>query len=1311
MTDNKQTIGESLEQKLSREDSFDISFDDLAPPTTAPEDSVDLALDAQNSAGVEADDIRSSNTILEKYQTVQTADRDAISVDNETALSEDDIEAELMELRHVIESIDKPLEDLQANDVAVSEAEVVDEAVATLAEDEQDHEPTVADDVATAEVVAPSEDDVIAELLKKDEAEEEYGVNSLRYRPEDYDVASETEAIAPIRINEDDLETVDASDLEAMLAGWDDAGSSSGFNSRGFLDDVAQLDDEDEQLSEQISENLAQLDDAEDFTVDVTADDDLISLDDVDVALDDAVSEALASVAETEIELSDEPVVATVAEVAESPIAETAVELAEEPVVAEPKKAVGLDLSDDGGDPLAWLNKMKAEMAEKFTIDLDEPMPSSQAVSAPVEDVVELDILGDDEPVVPVASVSSDDDEALNLEVFDETSLDLDALATTTAEVSTTGVLLDVEEEVPVEADVPELSEAELDEIAQLTEQVAHLDLGQDQDNDILDVQDETPNAPVEQAEVVEFQLDELDVLTVEDLSASPLTAKPEPDPTDLPQTEELAQLSEQIDNLDLEIFTEDEFDVDSSADKVAPASESADVELAIDDVLSLIDETPVVETARPVADAVDEVVLDLDDTALPEVAPVVETEVAVADVPVSALAETEISGMDELAQASQADEFDVSMLVDLDDLGADEPETVAPALAEVSEEIVDLDISGFEDLPESEATEESVLDKITETVNEWEHNAEEWVEGMTQAVKDKAEELEMRAEILAHEVGDALKHAEEWVEGMAHVVGEKAEELEMRAEIVAHEVVDSVKHGLDVGEPDDLEFSLLDEASQAELLALTQEPETAPIVESEPTPEPIDVAEEEHDLVLDELAELEELDEDSLDALSPEDEIALLEAQIDSLGLELFDEAVLADIDEQSDDEVVLTADPVEILATVEPEQEAIAPTEETVLVDAPVEAEAEEIAVTLDDVAEETVTLAPETPVETTAETATTEPTPTETVAEVATAVAVATVATQALSPEQLEADKVSWATRLKQGLTKSRNQMAKSLAGVFGGGKIDEDLYEELETTLLISDMGIEATEQLMKEVRNRVSLKGLKDGAELRQALKDAVYDLLKPLEQPLVLPENNQPFVIMMAGINGAGKTTSIGKLAKYFQAQGKSVMLAAGDTFRAAAREQLQEWGARNGVTVISQASGDSAAVCFDAVESAKAKGIDVVLADTAGRLPTQLHLMEEIKKVKRVLQKAMPDAPHEIMIVLDANIGQNAINQVVAFDDALGVTGLIVTKLDGTAKGGVLAALASNRPIPVRYIGVGEGIDDLRPFDARAFVDALLDE
>ena len=338
-------------------------------------------------------------------------------------------------------------------------------------------------------------------------------------------------------------------------------------------------------------------------------------------------------------------------------------------------------------------------------------------------------------------------------------------------------------------------------------------------------------------------------------------------------------------------------------------------------------------------------------------------------------------------------------------------------------------------------------------------------------------------------------------------------------------------------------------------------------------------------------------------------------------------------------------------------------------------------------------------------------------EEVAEHAEAVKKAAVETVREAVEQVqeavattEEHKLSWAARLKQGLTKSRDKMAKSLAGVFGGGQIDEDLYEELETVLITSDMGMEATEYLMKDVRDRVSLKGLKDGNELRGALKEALYDLIKPLEKPLVLPETKEPFVIMLAGINGAGKTTSIGKLAKYFQAQGKSVLLAAGDTFRAAAREQLQAWGERNNVTVISQTTGDSAAVCFDAVQAAKARGIDIVLADTAGRLPTQLHLMEEIKKVKRVLQKAMPDAPHEIIVVLDANIGQNAVNQVKAFDDALGLTGLIVTKLDGTAKGGILAALASDRPVPVRYIGVGEGIDDLRPFDARAFIDALLD-
>ncbi len=302
-----------------------------------------------------------------------------------------------------------------------------------------------------------------------------------------------------------------------------------------------------------------------------------------------------------------------------------------------------------------------------------------------------------------------------------------------------------------------------------------------------------------------------------------------------------------------------------------------------------------------------------------------------------------------------------------------------------------------------------------------------------------------------------------------------------------------------------------------------------------------------------------------------------------------------------------------------------------------------------------------------------------------------------------------KPSWTERLKSGLAKTRDKLGKQLAGLFGGGKIDEDLYEELESVLLTSDMGMDATSHLLRDVRERVSLKGLKDASELKGALKEALVELIQPLEQPLQT-HGKKPYVIMLAGVNGAGKTTSIGKLAKYFQSQGKSVLLAAGDTFRAAAREQLIAWGERNNVTVIAQQSGDAAAVCYDALQAAMARGIDIVIADTAGRLPTQLHLMEEIKKVKRVIQKAIPDAPHEVVLVLDANIGQNAINQVLAFDQALGLTGLILTKLDGTAKGGVIAGIAKQHPVPLRFIGVGEGIDDLRPFSTRDFVDALFD-
>jgi fused signal recognition particle receptor len=304
-----------------------------------------------------------------------------------------------------------------------------------------------------------------------------------------------------------------------------------------------------------------------------------------------------------------------------------------------------------------------------------------------------------------------------------------------------------------------------------------------------------------------------------------------------------------------------------------------------------------------------------------------------------------------------------------------------------------------------------------------------------------------------------------------------------------------------------------------------------------------------------------------------------------------------------------------------------------------------------------------------------------------------------------EELAKQDSSWLGRLKSGLARTGSQ----LSGLFAlGGKIDDELYDELETILITSDVGMDATRMLLADVRRQVKESHLTDTAQLKEALSHSLLKLLKPLAVPLDVG-NQQPFVIMLVGVNGAGKTTSIGKLAKYFQGQGKSVLLAAGDTFRAAAREQLMEWGARNNVTVITQQSGDAAAVIFDAVQAAQARKIDVVLADTAGRLTTQAHLMEEIKKVKRVIAKALPGAPHEVLLVLDANTGQNALSQTKAFDDALDVTGLVLTKLDGTAKGGVIAAIAKAHPIPVRFIGVGEGLDDLRPFVAEDFVAALL--
>ncbi|VVD60417.1 signal recognition particle-docking protein FtsY [Pandoraea horticolens] len=305
---------------------------------------------------------------------------------------------------------------------------------------------------------------------------------------------------------------------------------------------------------------------------------------------------------------------------------------------------------------------------------------------------------------------------------------------------------------------------------------------------------------------------------------------------------------------------------------------------------------------------------------------------------------------------------------------------------------------------------------------------------------------------------------------------------------------------------------------------------------------------------------------------------------------------------------------------------------------------------------------------------------------------------------APAPAPAAKRSWLTRLKAGLSKT----SAGLTGIFVGVKVDENLFEELEGALLMSDAGVEATTFLIEALRKKVKTERLTEGEQVKRALHDLLVDLLQPLEQSLVLGRE-APMVVMIAGVNGAGKTTSIGKLAKHFQHYDQSVLLAAGDTFRAAAREQLTIWGERNNVAVVSQESGDPAAVVFDAVNAARARKIDIVMADTAGRLPTQLHLMEELKKIKRVLAKAADGAPHEVLLVIDANTGQNALAQVKAFDDALQLTGLIVTKLDGTAKGGILAAIARQRPVPVYFIGVGEKVEDLQPFSAREFADALL--
>ena len=310
--------------------------------------------------------------------------------------------------------------------------------------------------------------------------------------------------------------------------------------------------------------------------------------------------------------------------------------------------------------------------------------------------------------------------------------------------------------------------------------------------------------------------------------------------------------------------------------------------------------------------------------------------------------------------------------------------------------------------------------------------------------------------------------------------------------------------------------------------------------------------------------------------------------------------------------------------------------------------------------------------------------------------------------LPEPQPEPVKQSWMNRLRQGLSRT----GRGIGGLFVTNQVDESLYEELESALIMADAGVQASSTLIQELRRRVKQDRLESAEQVRSALAEVLTLHLRPLEKPFGVGEF-KPLVVMIAGVNGAGKTTSIGKLAHALQAQGAKVLLAAGDTFRAAAREQLIEWGNRNNVSVIAQQGGDPAAVAFDAVSAGHARDMDVVMVDTAGRLPTQLNLMEELKKIRRVIAKADGSAPHEVLLVVDGNTGQNALAQIKAFDEALTLTGLIVTKLDGTAKGGVLAALAAGaqgcRAIPVYWIGVGEQLEDLQPFVAREFSDALL--
>ena len=316
---------------------------------------------------------------------------------------------------------------------------------------------------------------------------------------------------------------------------------------------------------------------------------------------------------------------------------------------------------------------------------------------------------------------------------------------------------------------------------------------------------------------------------------------------------------------------------------------------------------------------------------------------------------------------------------------------------------------------------------------------------------------------------------------------------------------------------------------------------------------------------------------------------------------------------------------------------------------------------------------------------------------------------VAVAEVKSSEEKADKLGLFARLKQGLSKTRQNLGGGLIDLFRDKKIDDDLFEELETHLLLADVGVETTMKIIDSLTQSANRKQLKDASALYDLLKIELKKIIVDVSQPLVIPEGEGPFVMLMVGVNGVGKTTTIGKLAKQFQAQGKTVMLAAGDTFRAAAVEQLQVWGERNDVPVIAQHTGaDSASVIFDAISAAKARKVDVLIADTAGRLQNKAHLMEELKKVVRVMKKLDVNAPHEVMLTLDAGTGQNALSQTKLFNEAVGLTGLTVTKLDGTAKGGVVFAIADKHDIPIRYLGVGEGIDDLRPFNGDDFIEAL---